>query len=407
MHRSLIYLTATAGLVSAGGSAVCSSNPYKLFQPFSTYAPAQSFCSSRFPVAPVTTTSTVVAYVTATATTTQTALSTQVIQSTVVSTETDSVTLDVTATQTTNPIVFSTETDYVTVTVTVTGGVQAQAKRSDVPTALLAKWPPRISTTAGLEKRELEARAQKTTSTSKTTLKTTTSSCTSKKTTSTTSKTTSCTTSKTTTSSGQGAMWGALAAQASAILSTGCSCIETPRTVTATQTTTSTATVTNINTVTNVATTTSLASSTATTSATVTLTFTETQTIPVTIGTTTSATVTATATVAPSCLGGSNSNSNGVYHCSYNVLCSMQGSYGSFGSDTPYNQANGATTLRDCLVGCNNDNFCGAVNFDHISNTCTFIEFPGSSLQYANTAAYTAVASANVDFAYITGNCSG
>ncbi|KAK6434912.1 hypothetical protein LTR95_008899 [Oleoguttula sp. CCFEE 5521] len=397
MHRFLIYLTATAGLASASGSAICSSNPYKLFQPFSTYGPAQSFCSSRFPVAPVTTTTTVAAYATSTVTTIQTALTTQVIQSTLVSTEVDSVTVDVTTDATSDTFSTSTETDFVTVTVTVTGPVQAKAKRTDaptVPTSLLAKWPLRIAAPTGVVKRELEARTQKTTSTSSKTTSTS-SKTTMKTTTSTTSKTTTSTTSKTTTSCTSNAAWSGLAAQASAILSTGCSCIETPKTVTATQTSTTTGTVTNTVTVTNLATSTSFGSSTATSLITVTSTVTLTDVISIVLATTTTATATATDTA---CVAGPTMITGEP--CQYNVLCNTEGTY-----TTDQVVPDGATNIHDCLIDCNRDDACGGVNFNHVTGTCVRVRLPAADGNAAGAAAYTAVANPVNDFAYYTGGC--
>ena len=53
--------TVKTTLAAAG---VCTQNPYALILPLSNYAPAESFCSSKYPVAPCTTTLTSTATIT-------------------------------------------------------------------------------------------------------------------------------------------------------------------------------------------------------------------------------------------------------------------------------------------------------------------------------------------------------
>ena len=55
----------TASPVAGSGSgSVCSKLPYDLILPFSNYPPAESFCSSHYPIPPVTITTTVTSTVT-------------------------------------------------------------------------------------------------------------------------------------------------------------------------------------------------------------------------------------------------------------------------------------------------------------------------------------------------------
>ncbi|KAK5685574.1 hypothetical protein LTS10_003655 [Elasticomyces elasticus] len=92
MKLSALILTLTVQGAFAKTNNVCTGFPYNLAQPYSTFAPALSFCSFKFPVAPVTT------YIT----TTPTSIKTTTVQAPQTATTTTLVT-----------VVASTETDVV------------------------------------------------------------------------------------------------------------------------------------------------------------------------------------------------------------------------------------------------------------------------------------------------------
>jgi hypothetical protein len=97
LHR-LSVLLFIAGVNSAPAN-VCASNPYVLLLPLSAYPPVESFCSSRYPVAPLTSVTTTISLSTVTSTT-------------------SSITTDL-ATSTDVETSFIATTSFTTVTVTV------------------------------------------------------------------------------------------------------------------------------------------------------------------------------------------------------------------------------------------------------------------------------------------------
>ncbi|KIY03301.1 uncharacterized protein Z520_01768 [Fonsecaea multimorphosa CBS 102226] len=354
-------------------SAVCSQPPYALFLPLSNFAPAETFCSSKFPLhctvtSTTTSTSTSVntvdtTYSTAIVTTGTTTISTTVDTSTIyvyISTATETSTTDTTTLTVTTgtSTTVSTATATSTVTITTASPTPARLKRS-VPSVpdFLAHPTERIP--------EPPVFAQPTPAF----------------------------TTLVTAYNDAGAAAGSsltkilcsLQAEAASVFSTVCSCIEASPTC---QTNTVSTTVTETSTVTSSIVATSLVQATSITSVTATDTIstdtttttsveaTTTASVEATTTSTTTTTTTTTTTVytaAPTCAGvpqGTYTDSNGH---SYQVTCSC------FLVDAISLGAYPASTFDGCMVQCDQLNNCVAAQWNEAAGVCGLLAKFGSN----------------------------
>ncbi|KAF7188328.1 hypothetical protein HII31_10392 [Pseudocercospora fuligena] len=210
MQFITLVAIAFANLALAAPGSVCTKAPYKAFLPLSNNPFIKSFCSKKFPVPAVTTTASTVSTTKTSTAFTTTTLSTTLTPTVAISTtETDSTTFTLsqtateTATVTTVISTTSTSTSTSTLTTTiVTDGNGAVYRREAEPTAAPLLSDPRMEArAAGVHgfNSNVKAQAQ---------------------------------------SRAFAALTQSVNPRLSSVLSTGCSCVETPQTLTATSTST-------------------------------------------------------------------------------------------------------------------------------------------------------------------------
>ncbi|KAI1505670.1 hypothetical protein F5X99DRAFT_404704 [Biscogniauxia marginata] len=412
-------LVAAATNSSPNSSIICSNSVYEPFLDLSAYAPAESYCSKLYPVAPVTltltaptTTRTITANWTLSITITDSALTNTVTAAPITAiTSLDTVTtttiIDTVVTETapvTTSFTMTTLTEISTLftTETVTAGAQSPEKRDTSTGYPVATTSTTKAYNTGKKKchhksissTTINATSLPTTFLTPTSLTTTSLEPTSFTSTTLTSNTTALKSAAPVGDCGPDdvlcSIFSSLTKTAKPVISTVCSCIETPETTTVTTTPSATFITTPLtsvattpidtSTVTPTVTETVTPSTTASITNVETVTEMPTQTITVTATTTTTTTSTATATVQAWCASGPSAASN-TCSCSYSVSCDSNFGVGPTVSQT-------APDLAACQTRCDMYLNCLAYSFSDATNSCgLYITIPSSRSSAAGFAA--------------------